>query len=415
MSATICPHCGTVVTGSDRTHCTTCGNPLPPPRVVQRCPQCGARLTPGAQQCNVCGVALRHEKPRSPIRALMESTVFLLAAGALLGSMWAMRPTPVTPSALPLPTLSPTGTATSTATATGTSTPTSTVTPTPLPPSVSYIVVEGDSLILIAIKLGSTVEAIMQANNFSGPEQILHIGDKLVVPLQLQNIEVKKPTAPVATAAPNALGEGAITYTLKAGDTLGAIATQYKVTVDDIVRVNNYPNSSIILQVGDVVIIDQGKPTRTPVPPPPTGTITPTSTPVASRTPTPTVPVPTPTISYAYTVPWSLMPPDHSEFGPDDPVVLTWASPGILRPDEWYVVRLTTPDIPQDSPSRVDQEVWLKATSWRLPTSLHNALRAPTLFAWSVQVMHETGTNSDNSRTGEPLSAIGPVKHFTWR
>lgn len=402
------------MTGSERTHCTTCGNPLPPPRVVQRCPQCGARLNHGAQQCSVCGVALRHEKPRSLVRALIESTVFLLAAGALLGSMWAMRPSVVTPSALPLPTLSPTGTATSTATATGTPTPTSTVTPTPLPPSVTYTIVEGDSLILIAIRLGSTVEAIIQANNFSGPEQILRIGDKLVVPLQLQNIEIKKPTAPVATAVPNALGEGAITYTLKSGDTLGAIATKYSVTLDDIVRVNNFPNSDVILQVGDVIFIDRGKPTRTPLS---TNTATSTvrATAVASRTPTPTVLLPTMTPSYAYTVPWSLMPPDQSEFGPDDPVVLTWASPGILRPDEWYVVRLTTPNIPQDSSHRVEQEVWLKATSWRLPASFHNALQGPTLFSWSVQVMHETGTNADNSRTGEPLSARGPVKSFTWK
>ena len=95
-------------------------------------------------------------------------------------------------------------------------------------------------------------------------------------------------TAPVATAkaiatasAPPAAAESAeddVLHIVKSGEALGAIAQQYDVPLEDIIRVNNLANPDI-LSVGDELII--------PVGGIPTPTLEPTPSPTSAEPPTP--------------------------------------------------------------------------------------------------------------------------------
>ena len=102
-----------------------------------------------------------------------------------------------------------------------------------------YTVVTGDSFESIAIKYGVTVRELVSAN-----PQLLKTGDQLTIP------------AAVAIPAENGGGSGstARTYTVKAGDTLTAIAVRFGTTVAAIASANNITNINNI-SVGQVLVI----------------------------------------------------------------------------------------------------------------------------------------------------------------
>ncbi len=88
-----------------------------------------------------------------------------------------------------------------------------------------------------------------------------------------------------ATALPDEEAAGPIIYTIQAGDTLGTIALQFDVTLEDIITVNQLDNPNVI-DVGQQLIIPVGGiPTPTPQP-------TPTAT-------TAVIPSPIPTAEFA--------------------------------------------------------------------------------------------------------------------
>ncbi len=78
---------------------------------------------------------------------------------------------------------SPTPTATAVPTATPAVSPTSiaTVTPTAASERVIYIVQPGDTLSSIAEKFGTTLEAIIEANNIADPD-LVRAGEELIIP-----------------------------------------------------------------------------------------------------------------------------------------------------------------------------------------------------------------------------------------
>jgi len=107
-----------------------------------------------------------------------------------------------------------------------------------------HAVVAGDSFETIANKYGVTVRELVSAN-----PQLLKTGDQL--------------TVPVAVAIPSENGDGSgtagggstsRTYTIKAGDTLTAIAIKYGTTVAAIASANNIANINNI-RVGQVLVI----------------------------------------------------------------------------------------------------------------------------------------------------------------
>lgn len=100
-------------------------------------------------------------------------------------------------------------------------------------PENIYTVQKGDSLWAIANKYGTTVDNIKKANNLSTNN--LSIGQTLIIP------------------STNVPGQTEITYVVKKGDSLWAIANKYDTTVDKIKSTNNL--SSNTLSIGQILII----------------------------------------------------------------------------------------------------------------------------------------------------------------
>ena len=251
-----------------------------------------------------------------------------------------------------------------------TPTPTPTLTPSPTP--FVYTIKSGETLSVIAKRFGTTVEALMQANNIADATRI-RVGTKLTI--------VQPPDYSATMAYES--------YEVQAGDTLISISNKYKVSVDDLKKINDLKSSR--LSVGQKLKIPIGTATPTP-----TLTLTPTLTP----TPGPARPAPA-----------LLAPPDGAIFeGAETVILLNWTSVGILNPDEWYVLRMRrTGDVAQQLPM-----VWTKATSWRLPGDLY-VEGVEQKFSWQVTIMVQTGTKADGTWEGEASSPSTETRTFFWK
>lgn len=151
-------------------------------------------------------------------------------------------PQPVPPvTATPLPSVTPVA-------APGvTSQPTPTLTPGP--EIVTYTVQEGDTLFGIALKHGTTVEAIRTANGLTSDE--IFPGDVLTIPLLTITLPKSTP-----------FGEGeTVIHIVVSGETLWDIANDYGVTVGIIRSANGLTSDTI--QVGQKLIIPLGSETPT--------------------------------------------------------------------------------------------------------------------------------------------------------
>jgi LysM repeat protein len=111
-----------------------------------------------------------------------------------------------------------------------------TTAPPPLATTQEYTIQKGDTYSTIAPKFGVTVKALQTANPSVDPAK-LQIGKKIVIPA---------PTAATPSAAPvvdTATGE--TIYTVKSGDTLGEIATQFRTSVKAIQSANGLTDTRI--------------------------------------------------------------------------------------------------------------------------------------------------------------------------
>ena len=91
-----------------------------------------------------------------------------------------------------------------------------------------YIVKKGDTLYSIASELNTTVDELKKANNLTS--NMISIGQKLIVPIELETI-----------------------YTVKPGDNLYQIARKFNTTVDKLITLNNLKNTT--LSVGQILIV----------------------------------------------------------------------------------------------------------------------------------------------------------------
>ncbi len=105
--------------------------------------------------------------------------------------------------------------------------------------STIYVVAWGDTLSSIAQRYGTSVAAIAQANQLSNPS-LIYVGQRLVIP--------------VATSSAWA---GSGIYVVRRGDTLSAIAMSYRTTVQQLVQMNGLSNSNLIY-VGQRLAVPQG-------------------------------------------------------------------------------------------------------------------------------------------------------------
>jgi uncharacterized protein YkwD/LysM repeat protein len=116
-----------------------------------------------------------------------------------------------------------------------------------------YIVQPGDTLYLIALRHGTTVEALAAANHI-GPNDIIYVGQTLVIPQTVQTAQLS--TTPKATITPLAISltRTLIRHVVQPGETLLMIARQYNVPLDKLIAANGIANPDRI-EVGQVITI----------------------------------------------------------------------------------------------------------------------------------------------------------------
>jgi LysM repeat protein len=252
-------------------------------------------------------------------------------------------------------------------------------------------------------------------------------------------------------------------YTVKSGDTPGAIADFYDITVEALMAANDKQVDDII-RVGEVLKIPvptlqptaTSTPigfelTKTPLPPTPSKSIytvqqddtlsgiadklgvsmdaiikenkipdpsnlqvgeqliiplgpTPTFTPA----PIPANATPTPQPNYP---PVRLLTPLDGEIiiGNSAPVLLQWLSSGILRPNELYKA-----EVVQVDSGRTLLSIRTRATSLRVPIEM---FPAPTdrnrTFRWHVEIVRQVGTGSDGVPIYDTVSSFSQYS-FQW-
>ncbi len=122
-----------------------------------------------------------------------------------------------------------------------TTAPTTAPTLTPSPPTsqVIHVVRRGENLFRIALRYGTTVQAIANANSIANPA-LIYVGQKLIIPSQ--------------GAQPPASSASETTYVVKAGDNLFRIALRYNMGYLYLAQYNGITNPSSIY-VGQVLRI----------------------------------------------------------------------------------------------------------------------------------------------------------------
>jgi len=129
-------------------------------------------------------------------------------------------------------------------------------------PASTYTVAKGDSLWTIAKKNHLTVGELAAANNIKAGATV-RIGQKLIIPGKSAPSETvhaaaapaAKPAvaSPAPVSAPKTAGEP-MRYTVKPGETLGAIARKYQVKVGDIATANNISDPAKIRPGMELII-----------------------------------------------------------------------------------------------------------------------------------------------------------------
>jgi LysM repeat protein/RNA polymerase subunit RPABC4/transcription elongation factor Spt4 len=293
-----CRECGEVYDKSFQ-RCPACG--AHGGRRIPRCKFCGSRLT-GAKggRCPFCGAK---QRSWAWVGVLLRAMVVVLAGFALAATyVYSYVPSLGLPTpSWPTPTNTVTTTLTATAvppTVTRTRTPTLTVVPPTLTkvPQVTYTIKSGDTLWGIADSFSISLQALLIANNLNDnslikEDQVLIIPKGTPTP-PIAATPTAKPAAPVTRIAvptstpvppttpetrvvapsstpllPAATKAAQVTYTIKSGDTLLAIADSFHISLEALLLANNLTVNSL-LNIGQVLIIPDGAltPTSTPQP-----------------------------------------------------------------------------------------------------------------------------------------------------
>jgi len=353
------------------------------------CPTCGTKVTGQAARCVVCGTEFRKEsssqiKKRGrqitlslPIALLLLILFTLLSAGLTYG---AIRLTPIGEQSTPTATVTTTPTETNTPQPTFTSTPQPTFTP--LPP-IEYMIKDGDNCTGLAFFYNISVRSIVELNNL-GVDCLLSVGQRILIP-QPTPTATSEPTATLSPAEATEAACQKINYTVEVNDTLSSIAENYQVSMQAIKEYNAMPSDTVF--EGQILIIPLCKrltfgPTPTETPPPP------------------------------YPVPNLLLPQDGGAFSlANEIVTLQWASVGQLREDEYY--RVTVEDV-TDGTGRQKVIKYVTDTKLIVPSSFRPQEPVAHVMRWWVTTVRLAGTTPSGETQYDSAGATSEKRVFTW-
>lgn len=380
-------------------------SPVPSETQPRTCPNCGASVSARARTCLICGaeltpsgsiVAPKIEAVSRPAPRRASWLIVAIVAGLivlLLGAGGVFLRARATTAAQPTRTPAPTATETLPPTETPTPPPpTETPTPSPAPtqpntavPPRKYTVRPGETLSIIAERFGTTVERLQRFNNLKDTD-VIQVGQELLIPAAGSTPEPTTTRRPTETFVPGPT-PGTVLHVVQTGDTLLGIALKYGVPMNVIQKANDIKDAETI-RVGQQLVIPIG-PQDTPTPGP---QATPTGLPT-------------------YPAPVLLSPLNDQAFeGNDEPILLQWASVGLLRQNEYYLVRLE--QVEAGAPPTTFRT---RATGWHIPVELFPKVEdTHRAFQWQVRVVRVTGTQPD----GTPIySNAGPpsaTRTFLW-
>ncbi len=128
----------------------------------------------------------------------------------------------------------------------------------PCGPSVVHVVQRGENTFRIALRYGTTVDAIAAANNLANP-RLIHAGLQLLIPCPGTVTYTAPPAAPPTTGVGNpAPASGTCgSYVVATGDTLYSIALRFGTTVEALAAANGITNINAI-SIGQVLVIPCG-------------------------------------------------------------------------------------------------------------------------------------------------------------
>lgn len=238
------------------------------------------------------------------------------------------------------------------------------------------------------VKAGDTVDAIARQFNSTIADIIQANGLGANARLNVGQVLIVPVPGGTGGAGPTATPTGGmLIYSVQAGDTVSGIAEKFNSRIDWILQANKM-DVSAILRIGQSLLV-------------PLNPMTPTSSPTPNVTPQPPTPTPVPTLG----APALLSPADGSIVTGQEAVLLSWTSVGTLGADEWYVV------IVRQSGSLTPLTTWWsKNTTWRLPATYRDPSGTDTDIIWRVQVRKGSPDNP-----GEPISPASVERRFTWR
>jgi LysM repeat protein len=333
-------------------------------------------------------------------------------------------------------------------------------TATPLPAMIDYAVQSGDTMYAIAFKYNVTLDDILAANEDTLQDvNSLSLGQVLRIPLRGEgevstvgdavesgdaetdgaegapdaqvdtgaqaqeasgadeddasgNADTDAPEAPEESPAVDGepiVVQEALTYVVDRGDTLGRIAAEYGVPVDDLVRNNDLSGPNALLSIGQSIVVAPAVvETTTPAP-------TAISTPMiyaAADDPRAAAVLPREdAIGPALMPAPLLLAPGNGARTGALAITLRWASVGALPANAYYVVALRLPDEPESE----TRYVWLRGggNGLRVPATLRPAMGAEQIIEWAVSVRRERG-----GLLGEEVGVLvseAPVwRRFTW-
>ncbi|WP_347980429.1 LysM peptidoglycan-binding domain-containing protein [Limosilactobacillus allomucosae] len=120
-----------------------------------------------------------------------------------------------------------------------------------------YTVQSGDTLSGIALKFSTTSSTLAQLNSISNPN-LIYVGQRLLVN---QSSSSNSSSSSQSSSATTNTEASAASYTVKSGDTLSTIASQYNTTVNQIVSLNQLSNPNLIY-VGQVLKLKNSQTTN---------------------------------------------------------------------------------------------------------------------------------------------------------